>query len=95
MPVSYLNDLRWCIIWQHVFLRSPADEVAQTFFVNERTVLRYAERFHATGQVEQSVRHNGCCSKLSDSDSDKYLLLTLSYLTLGYIQESCKQNYKK
>ena len=27
--------------------------------------------------MEQSVRHNGCCSKLSDSDNDKYLLVDL------------------
>ena len=55
--------------------KKPAEDVAKTLFVSERTVLRYAERFNATGQVEKTVRRNGCCSKLSESD--KYLLIDL------------------
>ena len=75
MPWSYSNDLRWRIVWHHVCLRKPAEDVAKTLFVSERTVLRYVERFNATGQVEKTVRRNGCCSKLSESD--KYLLIDL------------------
>ena len=54
--------------------------------ISESTILRYAERFHATGQVEQSVRHNSCCSRLSESD--KYLLVDLVLSNPGiYLRE--------
>ena len=75
MPYPYSNDLRWRIIWHHICLKKPAEDVAKALFVSERTVLRYAERFNATGQVEKAIRQNGCCSKLSNSD--KHLLIDL------------------
>jgi len=86
MPLSYSNDLRWRIILHNIFLGIPADAVAETFFISERSVLRYAERFRVTGQVEKSVRHNGCYSKLSESD--KYLLVDLVLSSPGiYLRE--------
>ena len=51
MPVSYSVDLWWQIVWQHVLLAKPAQEVARMLFVSERTVHRYAERFLVTGHV--------------------------------------------
>ena len=68
MPVSYSVDLRWRIVWQHVMLAKPADEVARMLFVSDRTVHRYAERFLVTGHVHPFERRNGCYCKLSDDD---------------------------
>ena len=68
MPVPYSVDLRWRIVWQHIMLAKPADEVANMLFVSERTVHRYAERFLVTGHVIPFERRNGCCCKLSDDD---------------------------
>ena len=42
MPVAYSDDLRWRIVWLHVFLRLDANEVARMLFVSERSVYRYS-----------------------------------------------------
>ena len=68
MSVSYSVDLRWRIVWQHVMLAKPVDEVARMLFVSDRTVHRYAERFLVTGHVHPFERRNGCYCKLSDDD---------------------------
>ena len=67
--------------------------MAKTLFVSERTVLRYAERFNATGQVEKTVRRNGCCSKLSESD--KYLLIDLILSNPGIFLRELQAEFQK
>ena len=67
--------------------------MAKTLFVSERTVLRYAERFNATGQVENTVRRNGCCSKLSESD--KYLLIDLILSNPGIFLRELQAEFQK
>ena len=48
--------------------------------------MSYAEGFRVTGQAEKSVRCNGCCSKLSETD--KYLLVDLILSNPGiYLRE--------
>ena len=59
MPASYSEDLRWRIVWLHVFLRMEASEVARLLYVCTRTVYRYAERFNLTGELRKSIKHNG------------------------------------
>ncbi|XP_065905574.1 uncharacterized protein [Dysidea avara] len=75
------------------WMRKPAEDVAKTLFVSERTVLRYAERFNATGQVEKTVRRNGCCSKLSESD--KYLLIDLILSNPGIFLRELQAEFQK
>ena len=67
--------------------------MAKTLFVSERTVLRYAETFNATGQVEKTVRRNGCCSKLSESD--KYLLIDLILSNPGIFLRELQAEFQK
>ena len=38
MPTLYSENLRWHIVWQHVFLRMEASEVAGLLHVCSRTV---------------------------------------------------------
>ena len=86
MPVSYSNDLRWRIVWLHVFLRVAADEVARVMHVYERTVYRYAERFRLTGEVRTSMKSNGPPSMLCEFE--KLLLIQLILIRPGiYLRE--------
>ena len=59
MPTSYSKDLRWHIVWLHMFLRMEASEVARLLHVCERTVYRYAERFRLTGGVRKHMKQTG------------------------------------
>jgi len=68
MPASYTDDLRWRIVWHHLFLNIPADEVARLMFVSERTVYRYAERYCNTGEVKPFIKQKGPSAILCDHD---------------------------
>ena len=59
MPASYSEDLRWHIVWLHMFLRMETSEVARFLYVCTRTVYRYTKRFNLTGEVRKSIKHNG------------------------------------
>jgi len=58
MPKSYSTDLRWRIVWLHVFLKS-IDEVATLLFISSRTVHRYIDKFMSTGDVIPQDHRNG------------------------------------
>ena len=77
--------LRWRIVWQHVMLAKPVDEIARMLFVSDRTVHRYAERFLVTGHVHPFERRNGCYCKLSDDD--QLLVLELNFVPSWDIPE--------
>ena len=59
MPKSYSTDLRWRVIWLHVFLGKSIDEVAALLFISSRTVHRYVAKFVNTGDVAPQVHRNG------------------------------------
>ena len=86
MPVSYSNDLRWRIVWLHVFLQIAADEVARVMHVCKRTVCRYAERFRLTGEVWMSMKSHGPPGMLCEFK--KLLLIQLILIRPGiYLRE--------
>ena len=59
MPLPYSDDLRWRIVWKHLFLKVDAEDVAKEMFVSARSVYRYAERFLSTGDVKLFAKKNG------------------------------------
>jgi len=56
-------------------------------------VLRYAERFNVTGQVEKAIRRNGCCTKLSNSN--KHLLIDLILSNPGIFLRELQEELQK
>ena len=78
MPAPYADDLRWRIVWQHLFLNTPADEVARLMFVSVRTVYRYAERYCCTGEVRPFVKHSGPPTILCSHDLHVVLQFVLA-----------------
>ena len=77
MPKSYSTDLRWRVVWLHVFMKKSAQEVSQLLLVSTRTVQRYCQKFLSTGGFEPQQHRNGPRSILSDYDE-----LTLVNLVL-------------
>lgn len=59
MPKSYSTDLRWRVVWLHVFMKKSVEEVALLLCVNTRTVQRYTEKFMATSDVLPKAHKNG------------------------------------
>lgn len=77
MPKSYSTDLRWRVVWLHVFLKKSIDEVATLLFISSRTVRRYIDKFMSTGDVIPQDHRNGPVRLLSDFEE-----LTLVNLVL-------------
>ena len=77
MPKLYSTDLRWRVVWLHVFLKKSIDEVATLLFISSRTVNRYVARFLNTGDVIPQDHRNGPARLLTDYDE-----LTLVNLVL-------------
>ena len=80
MLLPYSLDLRWRVVWLHLFLLMPAKEVARLLFISERTVYRYSERFRITGDVRlfrQRSRY-GPPRELSEFDELQLIQLILS-----------------
>ena len=52
MPKDYSTDLRWRIVWSYLVHHSTPAELAGMFSLSERSVRRYIELFHPTGDIE-------------------------------------------
>ena len=89
MPKPYSNDLRWRIVWKHLFLRMNAGDVARVMCVSERSVYRYAQRFLLTGDVRLFHKSNGPSLKLCEYEQLflVQLILTKPGIYLSELQE--------
>ena len=52
MPRLFFDDLRWKIIYQHLFYAKTCQEIATNLFVSPMTVKRTCVNFYATGDVK-------------------------------------------
>ena len=52
MPRPFSDDLRWRIIYQHLFYAKTYKEIATNLFVSPMTVKRTCANFYATGDVK-------------------------------------------
>ena len=77
MPKCYSTDLRWHVVWLHVFLKMSAQEVSWLLLVSTCTVQKYCQNFMATGDLEPQQHRNGPQQILLDFDE-----LTLVNLVL-------------
>ena len=78
MPLPYSSDLRWRVVWQHVFLGKKASSVAKLMRVSTRTVYRYAERFSVTGDVKLFAKKSGPDKEVCDYEKHLIVQLVLS-----------------
>lgn len=68
IPLAYLEDLRWRIVWLNVLQGVHARDVARHVQVSERTIHRYAERFRVTRYVRWSSKRSGPPHLLSEHE---------------------------
>ena len=59
MPKSYSVDLRWRAVWQHLVRGLSYAEIGELLFMSERSVRRYVELYHSTGDVEGVKQKHG------------------------------------
>lgn len=59
MPKSYSLDLRWRAVWQHLVRGLSYAEIGELLFMSERSVRRYVELYHSTGNVEGVKQKHG------------------------------------
>ena len=78
MPVAYSEDLRWRAVWLHLYGNLTAAETASVFYISERTVYRYLERFMLTGGVKKFTKKNGPDHILSEDEELYVVDLVLS-----------------
>ena len=52
MPKAYSVDLRWRVVWLHLVSGLSIAEISKLLFMCERSVRRYIELYHSTGDVE-------------------------------------------
>ena len=78
MPRSYPADLRWHVVWMHVYLGKEVKEIAEVMKVSERSVYRYSERYLITGDVRPFIRRNGPVRELSEFEQHYLVDLVLA-----------------
>lgn len=92
MPVAYSDDLRWRVVWMHVFQNIEAEEVAIVMKIGKRSVYRYVERFMATGDVRPFLKRNGPATILNEYE--EYYLVCQVLANPGiYLREIQEQLY--
>jgi len=90
----YTDDLRWHIVWKHLFLMMKAEDVAKIMSVSVRSVYRYAERYLATGDVKPFVKRNGPRTELCEFE--ELFLVQLALANPGiYLRELQEHLYSK
>ena len=94
MPLPYSDDLRWRIIWLHVYHNKPAEDVAKCLCVSVSTVYRYAQRYQATGDVSPCIKRNGPHRVLGEYE--EFVLMDLILALPGvYLRELQEHLYSK
>ena len=78
MPKSYSTDLRWHVVWLHVFLKESIAEVATLLFISSRTVHRYVAKLLNAGDVIPQDHRNGPARLLTDFDERTLVNLVLT-----------------
>ena len=92
---KYCNILQYqyivaYLVWQHVFLNTPGDEVARLMLVSERTVYRYAEQYYCTGGIRSFIKRSGVPTILCDHELHlvlHFLLAQPEIISLNYKSE--------
>ena len=51
MPGAFSEDLRWRIVWHHLYKEANPEDIAEALYVSERTVRRIVALFLLTGDV--------------------------------------------
>ena len=95
MPRSYNDDLRWRIVWMHLYMNKDAVEVADVMKVSPRTVYRYSERYLLTGVVRPFLKRSGPLPELSEFEVNFLVGLALSKpgIYLKELQEELELNF--
>ena len=52
MPIPCSKDLRWRAVWLSIVHKMSPGDIANELLLSERTVYRYIELFHTTGDIE-------------------------------------------
>ena len=66
MPKAFSSDIRWRVVWLHVFLKLSSAEVSDLLFISKKSVERYSNKFITTGDVEPKTHKCGPYKKLSE-----------------------------
>ena len=94
MPKAYSTDLRWRIVWSYLAHHSTPAELAGMFSLSERSVRRYIELFHQTGDIEPKDGGHGPLKLLGE-----YEQLVLLHMILDrpgiYLSELQMKLYEK
>ena len=76
MPKSYSTDMRWHVVWLHVFLKKSIDEVATLLFISSTTVHRYVAKFLKANDavvkattIPETIIHMAFCSVTKENCS--------------------------
>lgn len=68
MPLTYSDDLQWCIVWMLTINHMPAEDVAELMCVSVSSVYWYSQRYQATGDVRPFVKRNGPVGELCEHE---------------------------
>ena len=61
MPKAYSADLLWRAVWLHLVRDLSLAEISDLLFMSERSVRRYIELYHSTGDVECKKQAGPTC----------------------------------
>ena len=63
---AYSQDLRWRVVWLHVFREMSFEEVGDLLYMSARSVRRYVEKFYRFGAVDPASHRHGPEPSLTD-----------------------------
>ena len=86
MPLAYLNDLRWRIVWLHYYKEKSIEEIQDLLYVSSRSVRRYLTLFEETGDVPPAIYQHGP-SRALDSFKEMSLIQSLLNKPDMYLKE--------
>lgn len=59
MPKAYSTDLRWRVVWLYLVHHLDVRNIAELLSISQKTVKRYLDKFHRTGEIEPSNQQHG------------------------------------
>lgn len=85
MP-TYLEDLRWWIVWLPLIRALSYGEISELLFVSEKSVQKYVDSIKATGLVAPASQKHGPAKFLYDFEQE-FLLEFLIANPSTYLSE--------
>ncbi len=93
MPTNYSEDLRWRAVWVDILRGLNYVEVGEVLYMSDRSVRRYVELYHATGDVKPCKRKHGPMPVVSELEQ-LTVIQSLIYKPTMYLEEVQQDLYE-